>query len=223
MRQPAPRPGPSSPPSPRGPRRVGLLLAFAAALAVGCVEPPSAALEVIRAGNVVVHSTTPDDARRLSDNTGRPLGVATRLETHGGAPVLVGCATCHSMRAPTPAGAGDTLDAFHKTVTLTHGSLQCRACHAPPLYDAFHLADGRRVDPGDVITLCSQCHGTQRRDYDHGVHGGMNGYWDRARGGRTRNVCTDCHAPHAPRFRAMWPAPGPRDRFLRGKEERHGG
>ena len=97
---------------------------------------------------------------------------------------------------------------------VEHGDLRCQACHAPPDYAELHLADGRRVGRDAQIALCSQCHGTQRRDYDHGAHGGMSGYWDLEQGERTRNTCTDCHDAHAPAYRPVWPAPGPRDRFL---------
>jgi hypothetical protein len=63
-----------------------------------------------------------------------------------------------------------------------------------------------------VTQLCGQCHGPQKRDYDHGAHGGMTGYWDRSLGPRKRNPCTACHSPHSPAYPQVWPAPGPRDR-----------
>ena len=65
----------------------------------------------------------------------------------------------------------------------------------------------------EALTLCSQCHGPQRRDYDHGAHGGMTGYWDRSRGGRQRNHCVDCHDPHQPAYVGGLPVPAARDRF----------
>jgi hypothetical protein len=70
------------------------------------------------------------------------------------------------------------------------------------------------VEFADVMKLCAQCHGPQFRDYQHGAHGGMNGYWDLSRGGRSRNNCIDCHDPHAPAYVGAIPAPRPRDRFL---------
>ncbi|MBI5610873.1 MAG: hypothetical protein HY902_18485 [Deltaproteobacteria bacterium] len=65
-----------------------------------------------------------------------------------------------------------------------------------------------------VIELCSQCHGPQARDYQHGAHGGMTGYWDLRRGDRFRNVCVDCHNPHVPAYPQFAPVQRPRDRFL---------
>ncbi len=49
-------------------------------------------------------------------------------------------------------------------------------------YDSLQLADGHRVEFTDVMTLCGQCHGPQMKDFNHGVHGGLNGYWDLSRG-----------------------------------------
>jgi predicted CXXCH cytochrome family protein len=97
---------------------------------------------------------------------------------------------------------------------LAHGMLACYSCHNPDDADALRLADGTSVAYPDVMTLCAQCHGTQARDYEHGAHGGMNGYWDLTRGPRTRNNCIDCHDPHSPEFPSMQPTFKPRDRFL---------
>ena len=87
-------------------------------------------------------------------------------------------------------------------------------------YDSLKLADGTRVEFTEVMTLCAQCHGQQMKDYEHGAHGGMNGYWDRSRGPQTKNNCVDCHNPHAPQFPKMQPTFKPRDRFLE-KETEH--
>ena len=59
------------------------------------------------------------------------------------------------------------------------------------------------------MTLCAQCHGPQFRDYQHGAHGGMTGYWDLTKGGRMRNNCIDCHDPHAPKYPTVTPGPRP--------------
>ena len=75
------------------------------------------------------------------------------------------------------------------------------------------LADGQAVPYTEVMTLCGQCHGPQTRDYAHGAHGGMNGYWDLRKGGRTRNTCINCHDPHAPAFPLVMPVLPPRDRI----------
>jgi hypothetical protein len=72
------------------------------------------------------------------------------------------------------------------------------------------------------MALCAQCHGTQKRDYDHGAHGGMRGYWDLKRGPRERNHCVSCHDPHAPKFGTFMPVHPPKDRFLQRGSDDHG-
>jgi len=144
-----------------------------------------------------------------------PPRVATGATDSQGNAVTVGCSTCHSTRKPntknkTTAG----LNEFHIGMKFSHGKVSCLSCHNSDDYDALKLADGRRVEFVDVMTLCAQCHGTQTKDYNHGAHGGMNGFWDTTRGPRTRNNCVDCHHPHAPQFPKMQPTFKPKDRFL---------
>ena len=134
-----------------------------------------------------------------------------------GQPATIACSTCHAVRPPNPDNrASSDLDQFHQGLNIAHGMNSCLSCHDPGNYDALKLADGRKVAFEDSITLCSQCHGPQRRDYDHGAHGGMNGYWDLSRGGRARNTCIDCHDPHVPKYQGAIPMPRPRDRFQAG-------
>ena len=144
-----------------------------------------------------------------------PPCVDTGLLDASGQPVTVACSTCHTTREPNFKNRLATdLDEFHGGLTFNHGELSCLACHNATDYNALKLADGTRVEYTNVMTLCGQCHGPQMRDYKHGAHGGMNGYWDLTRGGRTRNNCIDCHDPHAPQFPSMVPTFKPRDRFL---------
>lgn len=127
----------------------------------------------------------------------------------------IACSTCHSVREPNfqtklPAD----LDQFHQGMPFNHGQLTCYACHHPNDADSLRLADSQPVSYPDVMVLCAQCHGVQMRDYEHGAHGGMTGYWDLTRGPRTRNNCIDCHDPHVPAFPKMQPVFKPQDRFL---------
>jgi len=142
-----------------------------------------------------------------------------------GEAVTVRCSTCHSTRPPNRKNAHSSdLDEFHQGLAFAHGESSCLSCHDPENYDQLRLADGRAVQYADVMTLCGQCHGPQLRDYRHGSHGGMSGYWDLSRGPRTRNHCVDCHDPHAPAFPSMRPTFKPFDRFLSpddGQEESH--
>ena len=146
--------------------------------------------------------------------TNKTPRIATSHVDSAGKPVSLPCSSCHSVKAPDPKKRrGDQLLHFHQGLTMAQGDLTCVSCHDSRDYDQLRLADLTSVTFPDVMMLCSQCHGPQRRDYDHGAHGGMSGYWDLSRGKRVRNGCTACHDPHAPAFRKMLTAPGPRDRF----------
>jgi hypothetical protein len=133
-----------------------------------------------------------------------------------GRPLRMACVTCHSLKEPRsalPAAPGE-LREFHRGLSLAHGDLSCGSCHQPGSHDSLRLADGRTIAMADALTLCSQCHGPQRKKYDKGSHGGMTGYWDLRRGPRLRNHCVDCHDPHAPAFAPARPVLPPRDRYL---------
>lgn len=147
--------------------------------------------------------------------------------------MTVGCATCHSIRAPNgspdlpPLRDAGSLTAFHQGLHFAHGDLACASCHnATDGYATLRLAEGTALGFPDVLTLCAQCHGPTVADWRRGAHGGMTGFWDLTRGGRERNNCIDCHDPHAPAFPRMVPTFKPIDRFLndgRGGRKEHGG
>ena len=140
---------------------------------------------------------------------------------HHSSSTTVACATCHTTRpANRKNRSAEDLDQFHQGLKLNHGKLACVACHdSEGGYAGLHLADGTAVAFADSMQLCAQCHGPQFRDYQHGSHGGMTGYWDRTRGPRERNHCLHCHDPHAPQIAVVQPVAGPRDRFPPAKHE----
>ncbi len=171
-------------------------------------------------------SKRPDPPKRLFPVTIRkpagPPRVVTAVKDAHGALVTVACSTCHATRLPNAENRTvKDLDEFHGGMAFSHGTVSCLSCHNPNDYDSLKLADGRRVEFTDVMTLCGQCHGPQLKDYEHGAHGGMNGYWDLTRGPRTKNNCVDCHNPHAPQFPKMQPTFKPRDRFLEPPRAEH--
>lgn len=140
--------------------------------------------------------------------------VATGLTNFHGEPVMASCASCHATTAPNrEIRAAADLKKFHQGLKYAHGELSCLSCHNADNYETLRLADSRSVEFADSMTLCSQCHGPQRRDYDRGLHGGMTGHWDLRRGGRERNTCINCHDPHAPDFPLVMPVLPPRDRI----------
>jgi hypothetical protein len=138
----------------------------------------------------------------------------TGVKDARGNPVTMACAECHKNREPNPnARVGTESAFFHQGLKGHHGNLACVSCHNPADgYATLRLADGRPLPYTEVMQLCAQCHGPQYRDYLHGAHGGMAGHWDLSKGGRARANCIDCHNPHAPRYPAVQPAPGPNDR-----------
>jgi len=143
------------------------------------------------------------------------LGMNTDQRDINGRPVRIACTVCHGqMAAKSPAQRALGPANFHQGVKIFHAGQACEACHNPPRYDTFRLAHGQAVEYGNVVQLCAQCHGRQWRDYRHGAHGGMTGYWDETAGPRDRNHCLDCHNPHQPTLPRMMPAPRPNYRFL---------
>ncbi|SMP59849.1 hypothetical protein SAMN06265222_106278 [Neorhodopirellula lusitana] len=135
----------------------------------------------------------------------------------------VACSTCHSVRKPDLANiSAATLNEFHQGMTFNHGTIVCYSCHNPDDADSLRLADGTSVAYENVMTLCSQCHGSQATAFAHGAHGGMNGHWDLTRGPQMKNNCIDCHDPHAPNYPKMIVGFKPKDRFNTPAESDHG-
>ncbi len=198
---------------------LGLTLAVAIA-ACGPHEPP-ALVAANTWSPAAAGAAQHEVVVRHAGQSGR-LGLEVAARGPSGDWARVPCATCHTLLAPpSPAQRVAGVSEFHTGLRLRHGELTCGSCHGAPDYAALRLADGRDVQPADVMTLCGQCHGSQRRDWEHGAHGGMRGHWDLTRGPRERQTCTACHDPHAPAFVGMNPAPGPRDRFQGPRTEEH--
>lgn len=147
--------------------------------------------------------------------------VMARNATIAGNPAAVACSTCHTTRTPDlTIKSGAALKEFHQGLTYKHGELSCLSCHNADNYDTLRRADGSSLTYENTMQLCAQCHGPHYRDYSHGSHGGMMGYWDLSRGPRERNTCTDCHDAHAPLYPRVRPVFPPRDRGARQQAER---
>ncbi len=166
----------------------------------------------------VAGETVAEEAPILHSVTIKPGPTTPQLDTGRkdaqGAAITAACSTCHSTTAPNAArNTAQDLFQAHRGLRYAHGNLTCLSCHNAKDYDTLHLADGRKVAFPEVMTLCSQCHGTAMRDYQHGSHGGMNGYWDLTKGPRLRNNCVNCHDPHHPEFPLVRPVLPPHDRI----------
>jgi hypothetical protein len=96
----------------------------------------------------------------------------------------------------------------HKNIKLEHGNNRfCLNCHHPTNRNAFVDYDGAEIAEADVVKLCAKCHGTIYRDWQAGVHGRANGFWDAKEGDKTKLRCIQCHDPHSPKFKEMKPLP----------------
>ncbi len=94
----------------------------------------------------------------------------------------------------------------HQDITLDHGNNRfCLNCHHPTNRNTFVDYDGTEIAEADVVLLCAKCHGTIYRDWKAGVHGRPNGFWDEAKGIKTKLRCIQCHNPHQPKFQPMKP------------------
>jgi hypothetical protein len=196
----------------------GGLAAVAGWLALHAAQPPTAAPPPAAGAAPTTPLSTGKAQARHPVEIHHPSGpprIATGKVDALGREITLSCGSCHANRSSNPDTArGEQLKEFHQGLNFQHGALKCVSCHHPVDYNSLRLAEGRSLAYTHVQTLCSQCHAPQAADYEHGAHGGMNGYWDLTRGPRQRKGCIDCHDPHAPAFPSMAPTFKSRDRFL---------
>lgn len=123
------------------------------------------------------------------------------------------CTECHFSIQPPP--RQNPLQSEHASITLSHGmNTNCLSCHHPNNRDVYVDHDGNEIPASQPAKLCSKCHGPTYRDWEAGIHGRQNGYWDSAKGERKKLFCIQCHDPHNPKFKSMPPLPPPaRSRF----------
>lgn len=94
----------------------------------------------------------------------------------------------------------------HKEIKLEHGENRfCLNCHHPSNRNAFVDYDGSEIAQSAVVNLCAKCHGTIYRDWEAGVHGRQNGFWNASLGAKTKLRCIQCHDPHSPKLKAIQP------------------
>jgi hypothetical protein len=118
------------------------------------------------------------------------------------------CSECHDLFRSDP----DTPLRLsqHRDIVQAHGmNDRCFNCHDQLDRTLLVLSPGKTVGFDQVELLCAKCHGPTYRDWELGMHGRTNGYWDESRGERVRLTCTQCHDPHAPAFAPMATLPGP--------------
>ncbi|MBA3849361.1 MAG: hypothetical protein C0502_05120 [Opitutus sp.] len=127
------------------------------------------------------------------------------------------CYTCHEKGEPPPLRFDDQHNIIvpeeHANIETQHGSHNrnnlCFNCHNENNLLSLSTREKHELSFADSSRLCGSCHGPTFRDWEAGVHGRKNGYWDKSRGESRRLDCVNCHNPHAPRIPARPPAPGP--------------
>jgi hypothetical protein len=121
---------------------------------------------------------------------------------------IYNCNECHKdfktpIRSHLPYGA-------HKERGFNHGlNPLCLNCHNIANSEAFVNYDGSEIPNDQPVLLCRKCHGPTYRDWEAGIHGRTNGYWDATLGPRKKLTCNQCHNPHRPQFPLLKPMPPP--------------
>lgn len=119
------------------------------------------------------------------------------------------CMECH--RSVEVKWHRDRVRVEHENIELSHGNNRfCLNCHNSGNMNAFADYDGSEIAEKDVVMLCAKCHGTTYRDWEAGVHGRRNGFWDASQGAQSRLRCIQCHDPHNPKFKPIKALPAPK-------------
>jgi uncharacterized CHY-type Zn-finger protein len=149
--------------------------------------------------------TTPDLDDRHLDKTPPREPVGLDLKKVGWS---YDCMECHRMIDKKWERGFELVE--HDTIDFKHGNNRyCFNCHHQENRDAFVDYDGSEIPSNDINVLCAKCHGPKNRDWEAGVHGRLNGYWDPDKGPQTKLGCIQCHDPHHPSFKAIKPLSPP--------------
>ena len=118
------------------------------------------------------------------------------------------CMECHRLFPSRPEAARQLVQ--HRHIVMDHGLNDlCFNCHDRQDRNRLSLRGNRTVSFAEAPRLCAKCHGPTYRDWQRGMHGRTNGYWNASAGTPTRLTCVQCHDPHAPAFDDFAPLPGP--------------
>ena len=98
---------------------------------------------------------------------------------------------------------------FHDTICVeTHieESFECYGCHDPENLDKLQLFNGEKIELSVSSQLCGQCHSTNFKLWESGLHGKVVGNWN---GPQKITPCTICHDPHRPQYTGQQPEKPP--------------
>ncbi len=144
----------------------------------------------------------------------------TPATTHVGS-YDMSCVECHGL-FESPQDPPAQL-AQHQHIVLDHGmNDRCLNCHSREDRAQLVLHGEKSLSFDEVEQLCAKCHGPTYRDWERGIHGRTNGYWDENEGEQVRLTCTQCHDPHAPAFPGIAPLPGPQTLRMGDQSPHHG-
>lgn len=182
----------------------GLLFAFSTAILLGACSPYPEAVDA-----------APLYERKIEGNVfdTTPVRGPFRPLAYQKAGFTYRCTECHFSIQPPP--RQNPLQPEHGSIVLNHGlNTNCLNCHHPANRDVYVDHEGNEIPADQPARLCSKCHGPIYREWEAGIHGRQNGYWDTTKGERTKLFCVQCHDPHDPKFKPMRPLPAPqRTRF----------
>lgn len=121
------------------------------------------------------------------------------------------CSECHTD-FQNPVRQQD-LQGEHAEIykSFNHGmNTRCINCHHTEDRNAYVNHDGSAIPAETPARLCAKCHGPTYREWEAGVHGRQNGYWQEGpEKPAKRLLCVQCHDPHNPAFKPMIPDPPP--------------
>jgi uncharacterized CHY-type Zn-finger protein len=116
------------------------------------------------------------------------------------------CSKCHKLNGTEQAVRSK---AYHSTIRVlghTEKEYGCFVCHDSENRNKLRLFNDRTIELAVSSELCGQCHSTNYKLWQSGLHGKVVGKWD---GPKKYTPCTTCHDPHRPGYRTQQPEPPP--------------
>lgn len=126
--------------------------------------------------------------------------------------VMVGnCFLCHAYWVGMPDPQVVRPRFAHHVIKLDHGANdRCYNCHLIQDRNMYTANDGSGIMPVKVEQVCARCHGLIYNDWMKGTHGIRRGKFLAQTAFEIQTfTCTQCHDPHAPRFKFKEYAPPP--------------
>lgn len=138
--------------------------------------------------------------------------------------MMANCSACHVDKKLEVEYAknGDVVmpKAHADLLAMGHGrnnrNTNCFNCHSQSKLDELVTRDGTKLTFAQAPLLCASCHGPTYRDWELGMHGRTNGYWDTSKGKAVRQDCNACHDPHGPAIPQIIPLAGPKPVLTHG-------